>query len=425
MTVTLNIVEVGGRGDGIADENGQRYFVPFTLPGEIVEAEPRDRRGEGIVADLVEVLAPSRHREPAPCRHFTVCGGCALQHWRRDIYAGWKNEWIVRALAHNGVVAPAFEPTLAGLPGERRRADFVVRRQGKRAVAGFHERASQQVVDLQECAVVTPRIAAMLPQLRAALAGVLPDGASADAVVNDTDAGLDVLVRPHKRFALSLEANQKLVAFAESADLARLSWGDRATAEPIVTRRSPRLTLGDATVEPPPGAFLQATRRAEMAMREAVASWTGDVRRVADLFAGVGTLSVGRTWRATLYENDKPSVAAVEASGRRLGSGRLTAVHRDLFRHPLMAPELAAFDAIVLDPPRAGAAAQSVELARSKVPTIVYGSCDPGSFARDARTLQEGGYRLEKLMPIDQFLWSPHVELIALFTRAPLRSPAS
>jgi 23S rRNA (uracil1939-C5)-methyltransferase len=422
VTVTLNILEIGTRGDGVAEENGQRYFVPFTLPGEIVEAEPRDRRGEGIVADLVEVLSPSRHREPAPCRHFTVCGGCALQHWRRDIYAGWKNELIARALAQRGVAAPAFEPVLAGLPNERRRADFVVRRQGRRAVAGFHERASQQVVDLEECFVATPRIVALLPPLRAVLAGILPEGGSADAIVNDTDAGLDVLVRPHKRFTLSLDNNQKLVAFAESADLARLSWGDRTKAEPLVTRRQPCLTLGDAVMQPSPGAFLQATRRAEQAMREATASWIGDAKRVADLFAGIGTLTAGQPWRATLYESDKPSVAAVEASGRKLGGAKLIAVHRDLFRNPLMAAELDVFDAVVLDPPRAGAAAQSVELARSKVARIVYGSCDPGSFARDAHTLQEGGYRLEKLLPIDQFLWSPHVELIALFTRAPLRS---
>ncbi len=422
MTVTLNIVEIGARGDGVAEENGQRFFVPFTLPGEIVEAEPGDKRGEGIVADLVEILAPSRHRESVPCRHFKVCGGCALQHWRRDIYAGWKNELIVRALAQRGVAAPAFEPAVAGLPNERRRADFVVRRQGRRAVAGFHERASPQVVDVEECFVVTHRIAGLLPHLRVTLVSLLPEGGTADAIVNDTDAGLDVLVRPHKRFALSLEAIQRLVALADSADLARLSWGDRSTAEPLVTRRSPRLVFGDVSLEPPPGAFLQATRRAEQAMRDAVASWIGDAKRVADLFAGLGTLTVGRSWRATLYESDKPSVAAVEAAGRRLGGGKLAAVHRDLFRNPLMATEFDAFDAVVLDPPRAGAAAQSVELSRSKVPRIVYASCDPGSFARDAHTLQQGGYRLEKLLPIDQFLWSPHVELIALFVRAPLRS---
>ncbi len=408
---------MGARGDGLAEEEGTRYFVPFSLPGEIVSVEPGEKRGEGVVADLIEVLAPSRHREPAPCKHFGICGGCALQHWRRDIYAGWKNDLISTALEQRGVKAPAFEPALAGQPSERRRTDFVVRRQGRKAIAGFHERGSPQIVNVEECFVVNPKLAALLPPLRAALAEVLPEGASADAIVNDTDAGLDVLVRPHKRFNLSMEASQKLVAFAAAADLARLSWGDRARGEPVVALRTPRVSFGDVTLEPPPGVFLQATRRAEQAMREAIATWIGDAKRVADLFSGIGTRTVGRPWRATLYESDKPSVAVVEAAGRKLGGGRLTAVQRDLFRNPLVASELAAFDSVVLDPPRAGAVAQTAELAKSKLKRIVYASCDPGTFARDARVLQDGEYRLEKLIPIDQFLWSAHVELIAFFTK--------
>jgi 23S rRNA (uracil1939-C5)-methyltransferase len=422
LTVTLNILEVGARGDGIAEEEGRRYFVPFVLPGETVEAEPRDKRGEGIVADLVEVLAPSRHREVPPCSHFKVCGGCALQHWRRDAYTAWKVELIVRALAQRGVDAPRFEPPLVGAPGERRRADFVLRRQGRQGLAGFHERTSQRIVDVATCVVVRPGLNALLAPLRAGLESLLPDGASADAIVNETDSGFDVLLRPHKRLDLSLERRQALVALAERADLARLSWGDRASAEPVVVRRTPLLLFGEARVEPPPGAFLQATKRAEQAMRSAVAEWTGDASRLIDLFAGVGALSLGRPGRIALFDSDKPAVAAAEAAVRRLGGGKATVERRDLFRNPLTAAELDGFDAVVLDPPRAGAAAQSGELARAKASRVVYASCDPGSFARDARTLQDGGYRLEKLLPIDQFLWSPHVELIALFTRAPLRS---
>jgi 23S rRNA (uracil1939-C5)-methyltransferase len=182
------------------------------------------------------------------------------------------------------------------------------------------------------------------------------------------------------------------------------------------------MTFGDASVELPPGAFLQVTRQAEQAMRDAVAAWVGDAKRAADLFAGIGTLSLGQFRRLSLYESDREAVAAVDEAARSLGGGKATATRRDLFRNPLAAVDLAVFDAVLLDPPRAGAAAQAAELARSTVPRIVYASCDPGSFARDARTLQDGGYRLEKLMPIDQFLWSAHVELIALFTRAPLRS---
>ncbi|CAN5922043.1 class I SAM-dependent RNA methyltransferase [soil metagenome] len=422
MTVTLDILEVGARGDGIADVEGQRYFVPYTLPGETVEAEPRDRRGEGIAADLIEVLAPSRHREAPPCAHFTVCGGCALQHWRHDAYTAWKVDLIARALAQHGVETPRFEPALVGVPGERRRADFVLRRQGRRVQAGFHERASPRIVDVGNCVVIRPTLNALLEPLRATLATVLPEGAAADAVVNETDSGLDLLLRPHKRLDLSLERREALVALAEWADLARLSWGDRNSAEPVVVRRTPVLFFGEARIEPPPAVFLQATKRAEQAMRAAVAAWTDGAARLVDLFAGLGALSFGRTGRLTFLESDKPAVAASEQAARRLGDARASVERRDLFRNALTGKELDGFDAILLDPPRAGAAAQAAEIARSKVPRVVYASCDPGSFARDARALQDGGYRLEKLLPIDQFLWSSHVELIALFARAPLRS---
>jgi len=425
VSIRLDIREIGARGDGIAELDGRRYFVPFTLPGETVEGEPRDKRGEGIAADLVEVVAPSRHREAPPCAHFKVCGGCALQHWRRDAYTAWKVELIVRALAQRGVEAPRFEPPLVGAPGERRRADFVLRRQGRRVVAGFHERASAEIVDVGTCVVVRPALDALLEPLRASLASVLPDGGAADAMVNETASGLDLLIRPHRRLDLSLERREDLVALAEGANLARLCWGDRASAEPVVVRRTPLLVFGEAPgevrIEPPPGAFLQATQRAEQAMRAMVGAWTGDAPRLADLFAGLGALSLGRAGKLALFESDRQAVAAVVAAARRLG-GKVAAERRDLFRNPLTAAELDAFDAVLLDPPRAGAAAQSAELARAKVPRVVYGSCDPGSFARDARTLQDGGYRLEKLLPVDQFLWSPHIELIALFARAPLRS---
>jgi 23S rRNA (uracil1939-C5)-methyltransferase len=417
VPLTLDILEMGARGDGIAEQDGERYFVPFSLPGEVVEAEPADKRGEGVAADLLEVLSPSRHREKPPCAHFGVCGGCALQHWRHDAYSAWKAGLIERALKQRGVQAPSFEPPLLGAPGERRRVDFVLRRQGKRVLAGFHERGSARVVDVGVCVIARPTLTALLEPLRAALAEILPDGGAVDAIANETDGGVDMLLRPHRRLTLSIEQRQKLVGLAERANLARLSWGDRANPDPIVTRRAPLLVLGEATIEPPPGAFLQATKRGELAMREAVNAWIGDAAKIADLFAGVGSLSLGRSVRVSLFESDKPSIAAVDAAARKLGGNRVVAERRDLFRNPLQPKELDAFDAVLLDPPRAGAAAQVVEIGRSKLKRLVYASCDPGSFARDARVLQDAGYRLEKLKAIDQFLWSAHVESIALFVR--------
>jgi 23S rRNA (uracil1939-C5)-methyltransferase len=417
VTLTLDILEVGARGDGVAEQGGRRYFVPFTLPGETIEAEPLDQRGGGIAARLVEVRSPSRHRETPPCAHFTMCGGCALQHWRGDVYAAWKSTLVERALEQRGVETPRFEAPMVGQAGERRRVDFVLRRQGRRVLAGFHERVSARVVDIGTCVVARPSLTALLQTMRATMGEVLPDGGAADAVANETDTGLDVLIRPHKRFDLSLDRRRSLVGLSDRADLARLSWGDRAHAEPIVIRRQPALTLGDVTVEPPPGAFMQATKRGEQTMRAAVTSWAGGAARLADLFAGIGSLSLGRQGRACLFENDRSSVAAADAAARKEGSNRVTVERRDLFRNPLPTRELDDFDAVLLDPPRAGAAAQVAELASSSVPRIVHASCDHGSFARDARTLQDGGYRLEKLMLVDQFLWSAHLELIALFSR--------
>lgn len=425
MPIRLEIAEVGSRGDGIAVRDGQRFFVPGTLPGESVAAEPGERRGEGVVAELTEILAPSPHRVAPPCAHFGPCGGCSLQHWRSDAYGRWKVGLIERSLAQRGVVPPPFESLVAAAPGDRRRVDFVLRRNGRRVLAGFHERASTRVVDVGTCVIARPALNGLLAALRAAALDLLPDGAAVDALAGETDSGIDLLLRPHRRLDLGVAGRERLALLAEQADLGRVSWGGRSAAEPVATRRPPFLTYGDVRVEPPPGVFLQASQRAELAMRAAVAAWTSGSRSLADLFAGIGALSLGAAASLALFESDRASVAAVEAGVRRSAAKRVAASVRDLFRNPLTGGELGRFDAVLLDPPRAGAAAQCAVLGGSQVPRIVYASCDPGSFARDARQLQDGGYRLEKLLPIDQFVWSPHVELIALFVRAPLRSPAS
>ena len=258
------------RGDGIAELDGQRYFVPFTLPGETVEAEPRDKRGEGIAADLLEVLAPSRHREAPPCAHFKVCGGCALQHWRRDAYTAWKVELIVRALAQRGVDAPRFEPPLVGAPGERRRVDFVLRRQGRRVLAGFHERASPQIVDVGTCVMARPGLNALLgsvarePRVRAARRrGGRCDRERDRRRPRPADPSAPA-PRPVARAARGTGGAGR----ARRPGAAELG---RSCLRRAHRRPTPAVPgFGEARVEPPPGAFLQATQRAEQAMRAAV-----------------------------------------------------------------------------------------------------------------------------------------------------------
>ncbi|HEX2888647.1 hypothetical protein [Vineibacter terrae] len=422
ITVTVDAVGPGGTGRASADVDGtpRTLSIPYVLAGETVEVRVLRARGERLDTELVRVVAPAPQRQPPACRHFGACGGCAVQHWPDDAYAAWKAEAPVSALRHRGVTAQQVLPLVRTGPGTRRRADIALRRTADGACAGFARRASHDIVDLAECPVLMPALVALAPPLRTLMAAVLPRGAAAEAVVNWTDTGADVLLVPEDRLPLDLDRRMALAAFAEAADAARVAWGGRRSAEVVAARRAPRLRLGAVDIEPPPGAFLQASLASEAALQQAVRDWLGPAMRVVDLYGGVGTLSLGLVpqRRVTIVEGDRGAVAAVEAGLRKAAlSGVAAAQMRDLARDPLPAEALNAFDAAVFDPPRAGAAAQAAELARSGVPTVIAVSCDPVSFARDAQLLVGGGYRLELLMPVDQFLWSPHVELAALFRR--------
>jgi 23S rRNA (uracil1939-C5)-methyltransferase len=370
-------------------------------------------------AELMQVPQAFPEREPA-CRHFGVCGGCTAQHLAEQSYVAWKAKTPVAALRAAGVTPAHILPMIGTEPGMRRRADFTLRHTARGVLAGFARRRSHEIVDLVECPVLMPELVRLVPRLRALAATVLPQGKSAEAVVNWTDAGADVLLVPGERLVLDLDRRTALADFAEAADVARLSWGQRWSAETVVTRRVPRLGLGQVEVEPPPGAFLQATIPSEAALRTAVRIWLADAGRIVDLYAGIGTLSLGLIprCRITLVEGDRAAVAAVQAALRKAGfEGTASAHVRNLAADPLRAAELEEFDAAIFDPPRAGAPTQAAEMARSRLPAIIAVSCDPRSFARDARTLVDGGYRLEQLLPVDQFLWSSHVELAALFRR--------
>jgi 23S rRNA (uracil1939-C5)-methyltransferase len=305
-------------------------------------------------------------------------------------------------------------------PGTRRRADFSLRHTVAGPVVGFARRASHDVVDLRECPILMPALSALIAPLRSAIPELLPRGGAAEAVLNWTDTGVDMLFVPAERTPLDLSRRMALAALAEATDAARISWGGRRSGEPVVTRRQPILRFGRIEVVVPPGAFLQASPESEAAMRAIVHSWLGTAKRIADLFGGVGTLSLGLVpgQHVTVVDGNRPAVAAVAAAVRKAGlDGAADAVVRDLARDPLSTAELDRFDAAIFDPPRNGAAAQAAEMADSRLPVIVAVSCDPQSFAQDARTLVDGGYRLEHLVPVDQFLWSTHVELLALFRR--------
>jgi 23S rRNA (uracil1939-C5)-methyltransferase len=393
---TLTIERIGARGDGVAHCEGRAVFVPFTAPGDVVRA-----RVDGDTAALISVTEPGARQEPR-CPHFGECGGCSLQHVADEVYAAAKRDFVRDALAHRGLDPGVVEPVRRIPPGTRRRARLAM----APGAIGFHRRASHRIVDMRACFVLHPALVAIVQALR-------PLGLRGFVLLTLADTGIDVLLDLPR--APDLAALEALTAFADQQDLARLAWrtGDEAPT-PVVQRRPVRMNFSGATVELPPDCFLQATPESEQAMRDLVLAGIGDAGTVADLYCGVGTFSFALAKQAKVQAVD--GNAAAIAALRRANPNIATET-RDLVRRPLSADELKRFDAVVFDPPYAGAAAQAKQLAQAAVPRIVAVSCNPASLARDARTLVDGGYRLTRVVPVDQFIWSAETELVAHFER--------
>lgn len=419
--LTVTIDRLGALGDGIAGHDGRRLLVPFALPGETVRVRIEGRRADAEVGTIVDILAASPQRVEPACPHFGTCGGCALQQADEALVTAWRGALVAEALAHAGLRdAPIAPPVRAWGAGRRRARLAALRLHGGRVVLGYHRRRDRAIVDIRACPQLAAPLAALVAPLRTVLGQVLRERETADVAVNLTDSGLDVLLVGPR--ALSLDARLALTAFAEAEDLARISWtpADREPPEPVAQRRTPVVAFGGIPVALPADAFLQATAEAEAAMVAFARAAFAGRKRIADLYAGCGAfaLPLAAAARVTACEAAPAMVAALDAAARRaeLG-GRLTVERRDLERRPLQPTELKAFDGVLLDPPRTGAAAQCAALARSAVPVVVMASCYPPTFARDARTLVDGGFRLTTVQPVDQFGWSHHVELISRFER--------
>ena len=419
--VDVTIERIGNRGDGVADSPMGRFYVPLTVPGDRVRVRPMAQRGDGRAADLVAVLEPGNDRRTPPCTHFGICGGCALQHLGDDSYIVWKLERLAAALRHSGVMAEHVESPIRTPPGDRRRAVLAAVRGAADETLnlGFRVRRGHAVVDLVVCPVLAPAIVDLLPAVRDLLSELLPPRRTVEVAVALTNTGLDVILAGLD--PPNLQARERLAAFAVAADLARLSWcsADIMRPEPVVVRRPPTVTFGGVPVGPPPGAFLQASVAGEAGLIAAVADAVDGLSPVADLFAGVGTfaLPLARAGvRVHAVDSDAAALRALAAAAARAGLNA-TCEARDLLARPLGVDHLRSYAAVILDPPRAGARGQAEALAASAVPVVVAISCNPETFARDARVLVDGGFRLSRLQPIDQFLWSPHLELAAVFRR--------
>ena len=420
--IEVEIQKIGARGDGVAAlRRDRRLYVPYTVPGDIVRVRVNQPRTDVQTGRIVEILTSGMGRTEPACRHFKLCGGCALQHLEAKYYETWKLTLLTQALARQGIEAAQIRSLLVSPPGSRRRADFTaVRRKGD-VLLGFNARGSHQVVDLAECPVLAPEIVALIPALRDLLLELLSPAESAEVAVTRTDSGLDLLFVTGT--TLGLVARERLASFAETQDLARLAQQhpkDRGS-EVLIVRRPVRVRFVDTLVALPPGGFLQATMEGEAALRHAVWEGVGDAQRIADLYAGAGTFGLSLAaegCRVCAVEGDRRLAEAIEGAVRaEAGRLPLRVLVRDLERRPLSPSELEGFGAVVFDPPRAGAGAQARALAASKVPRVVAISCNPATFARDARILLDGGYRLDWVQPVDQFLWSPHLELAAAFHR--------
>jgi len=410
VTEKLIINRIGHRGDGVVETPDGLVFVPYALPGETVEVEPvpghPDRR------HLLHIEASSPDRIAPLCPHFGVCGGCAAQHWSEAQYRAWKRDLVIEALSQAGINAPVGE--LIDAHGEGRRRVVLHARRGAHDVlkVGFATLRAHEIVAIDQCPILAPALSGAITAAWS-IAEALKDARKPlDVKITATDSGLDVDVRGSG--PLNARRTTQLAAIAERHRLARLT----RHGELVIQRVAPTITIGRATAALPPAAFLQATAEGEAALARLVDDATAKAKVIADLFCGVGpfALRLAERARITAADSDAGAVAALaKAAGTTGGLKPIDAQARDLFRRPFTAKELSQFDAVVFDPPRQGAQAQAVELAASKVPIVVAVSCNAATFARDARILIDGGYRLTQVTPVDQFRYSAHVELVGFF----------
>jgi len=390
------IVRIAARGDGVTASG---RHMAFAVPGDILLDDGTIEPGPG-------------HQVP-PCSLFPTCGGCQLQHLTDAAYADYCISRVSGALAQHGLEAEIRTPRLSP-PRTRRRATLRALKAGGKVLIGFNEAGSNRIVDMVECHILHPRLFNLLEPLRGLLGSILPARRSGEVQLTLSDQGVDVALKGIE--AVGLAAVEGLTAFCERQRLARLSIDEGYGAEVRYEPQTVTVTLGGLAVALPPGAFLQATSDGEAVLVESVREATKDAERTADLFAGLGTFALSLVGQVTAAEAARDAAGALQAAASRSGR-RLAVEHRDLYRRPLDRGELSGFDAVVLDPPRAGAIEQIRELAASAVPRIAYVSCNPATFARDAEMLVSGGYRLNWARPVGQFRWSTHVELAAAFSR--------
>jgi len=409
--VSFSIERLGHLGHGITTGPEGPLYVPGVLPGEVVEGDPVGDRLENV-----RIVTPSAQRVKPPCPHARACGGCQLQHASDDFVAGWKRDVVRTALSAQGLSPDVVRAEVrTSPPRSRRRATLAARRTKGGALIGFHARGSDVIIPVPGCILLHPSLMALLPAVEALAQVGGSRSQTLSVTLTHSQTGPDVRVEGGKPLDAALQMD--LARLAERFVLARLTWGD----ETVALRALPEQVFGKARVQMPPAAFLQATDSGEAALLDLVKQALGPQNRLADLFAGLGTFALPLAEEAEVLavEGETAMIAALDKAARGAsGLKRITTEKRDLFRRPLEPDELKGLTGVVIDPPRAGAEAQARSLAASAVPVIAMVSCNPASFARDARILLAGGYRQDWVQVVDQFRWSHHIELAARFSRA-------
>jgi 23S rRNA (uracil1939-C5)-methyltransferase len=417
----VTIEKLGAQGDGIGLlPSGTPVYVPYTAPGDLVRVLLGPKRGDGRTATIEQILETAPERIDPECRHFGDCGGCALQHLPHPANAKFKSDQLRTALRRRGFSEITINPTITIPPGVRRRVEFAIGH-GERPTLGLHKTRSKEIVDIGTCPAIRPALSALLPALRELLKSTGLARHAHDIRMTETQSGLDLLFLSSTMYSPDLIVRQKLATFAEANDVARISWSDREGGEPLVQRRAPNIIFGPTNVILPIKYFLQPSIEGEIAISDLALDAVGDAKRVADLYAGCGSLSFPMTVTAnvTAFELNDDMVAAMRHAAAGLS---FKAEQRDLARSPLTEQELNRFDAVVFDPPRAGAKDQAEYLALSKVPKIVAVSCNPTTLARDLRALVDGGYVIDQITPIGQFAWSAELEAVAVLHRDGLKA---
>ncbi len=414
--VEVTIKALGSHGDGIGEIDGKTVYLPYTLAGETVIAQTGDN--ERMVLD--QIVEPSPHRVDPPCPHFGICGGCSLQHMAADKLLDWKRDQVMQAFAREKIEA-RIDPCIAAPRRSRRRVTLTARRGFDAVLLGFNVRASHDLVDISACTILQPELESALPGFRQLAATLLRGGEDITLTATSCDNGIDL------DFGVEQEPTEAMTAALVRAlartDVLRASINHSV----IMEKEKPLITFDTATITLPPGGFLQAVPQAENTMATLVVDHLANCRRITDLFSGSGTFSlrIARHARVHAVEMEHKALHALMAATGTDGLRAITSESRDLYERPLMASELKKFDGLCLDPPRAGARAQIEEIVKAKTGKIAYISCNPKTLARDTAVLLDGGYTIDRVIPIDQFQFSHHVEVVALLSRKPVKKTRS